>query len=228
MNRTRLLIAGAVALLVVVGAGAAIAGTGVLSPKQERQAILDDAAKQLGVKPSELNAALKQALKNRIDAAVQAGRLTEAQGKELKARIDSGDTPFPFGGPGFDRHHRGFGPGFGHDRGEHRHGPGLASAASYLGLTEAKLREALEGGKTLAQVARDRGKSVDGLVEAMTAEKAKRLDAAVAAGRISKAERADLLAGLKERITDLVNGRFPPRFHHEFRGRGASLPFPTA
>ena len=31
-----------------------------------------------------------------------------------------------------------------------------------------------------------------------------------------------------ERITDFVNGRFPPHEHHEFRGRGASLPFPTA
>jgi hypothetical protein len=223
MGRTRLLIAGALALIVVAGTGAAVAATGVLSPRQEREAVLNDAAKQLGVEPGALSAALKKALKNRVDAAVEAGRLTEAQGNRIKERIDSGGVPFLFGG-------RGFGPGprgFDHHRGGHRHVLGLDAAATYLGLTDAKLRESLESGKTLAQVAKDRGKSVDGLIQAMTAEKGKRLDEAVAAGRITKAERAELLAGLKERIADLVNGRFPPHERHEFRGRGASLPFPT-
>ena len=224
MSRTRLLTVGAVALIVVAVTGAAVAATNALSPKGESKAILDDAAKQLGVKPSELDAALKQALKNRVDAAVKDGRLTKAQADRIKQRIDAGDVPFLFPGRGF-----GFGPGPG--RFDH-HGPrghrlGLDAAASYLGLTEAKLRQALENGKTLAQVAKDRGKSVDGLVDAMVAEKTKRLDEAVAAGRITKAERAEFLAGLKERITDLVNGRFPSH-HHEFRDRGARLPFPTA
>jgi polyhydroxyalkanoate synthesis regulator phasin len=224
MSRARLFTVGAVALIVVAVTGAAVAATNALSPKEESKAILDDAAKQLGVKPSELDAALKQALKNRVDAAVKAGRLTKAQADRIKERIDAGDVPFLVPGRGF-----GFGPG--HGRFGH-HGPaghvlGLDAAASYLGLTEAKLREALESGKTLAQVAKDRGKSVDGLVDAMVAEKAKRLDEAVAAGRITKAERTEFLAGLKERTTNLVNGRFPPH-HHEFRDRGARLPFPTA
>jgi polyhydroxyalkanoate synthesis regulator phasin len=224
MSRTRLFTVGAVALIVVAVTGAAVAATNALSPKTESKAILDDAAKQLGVKPSELDAALKQALKNRVDAAVADGRLTKAQADRIKERIDVGDLPFLFPG-------RGFGPGPGPGRFDHHrlrdHLLGLDAAATYLGLTEAKLREALESGKTLAQVAKDRGKSVDGLVDAMVAEKAKRLDEAVAAGRITKAERTEFLAGLKERTTNLVNGRFPPH-RHEFRDRGARLPFPTA
>jgi hypothetical protein len=214
------------AFALLAGGGAAIAGTGVFSPKQEREAFLDDAAKELGVKPSELSAALKNAFKKRVDAAVQAGRITKAEGDRIKARIDSGDVPLLFA-PGFGR-----GPGgFRHHDREFRHGrPGAAldAAASYLGLTEAKLRAALESGKTLAQVAKGQGKSVDGLVQAMLAEKTKALDRAVKDGRLTKAERDDLVAGLKERVTDLVSGRFPPR-HHEFRDRrGAALPFPTA
>ena len=214
------------AFALLAGGGAAIAGTGVFSPKQEREAFLDDAAKELGVKPSELSAALKNAFKKRVDAAVQAGRITKAEGDRIKARIDSGDVPLFFA-PGFGR-----GPGgFRHHDREFRHGrPGAAldAAASYLGLTEAKLRAALESGKTLAQVAKDQGKPADGLVQAMLAEKTKALDQAVKDGRLTKAERDDLVAGLKERVTDLVNGRFPPR-HHEFRDRrGAALPFPTA
>ena len=48
-------------------------------------------------------------------------------------------------------------------------------------MTEANLREALENGKTLAQVARDRGKSVEGLVNALLAGAEAKLDAAVRA-----------------------------------------------
>jgi hypothetical protein len=220
------LVVALLAFALLAGGGAAIAGTGVFSPKQEREAFLDDAAKQLGVKPSELSAALKSALKKRVDAAVQAGRITKAEGDRIKARIDSGDGPL-FYAPGFGRGPGGFRH---HDRAFHHGRPGAAldTAAAYLGLSEAKLRAALENGKTLAKVAKDQGKSVDGLVQAMLADKTKRLDQAVKDGRLPKAERDDLVAGLKERVTDLVNGRFPPR-HPEFRDRrGAALPFPTA
>src|SRR3954470_20659270 len=119
-NRKPKLIAGALAGLAVAGGGAAFAATQLGSPRQENQAVLNDAAKQLGVQPSALSAALKKALENRVDAAVAAGRLTKAQGDELKQRIESGEVPL-FGGPG-----RGFG---------HHAGPfgGLEAAASYLG-----------------------------------------------------------------------------------------------
>jgi hypothetical protein len=225
------LVVALLAFALLAGGGAAIAGTGVFSPKQEREAFLNDAAEELGVEPSELSAALKSALKKRVDAAVEAGRITKAEGDRIKARIDAGEAPLfsGFGGPGFGRGHGpgGFRP---HDRDfEHRRGAGLDAAATYLGLTVGKLRTALENGKTLAQVAKDRGKSVDGLVTAMLADKTRDLDAAVKNGRMTKAERDDLVAGLKQRLTDLVNGRFPPHRHHGFRERrGASLFFPTA
>src|SRR6478609_8158764 len=167
-------IAGAVAGLAVAGGGAAVAANQLGSPKQESQAVLNDAAKQLGVQPSALSAALKKALENRVDDAVAAGRLTKAQGDELKQRIESGDMPL-FGGPGL-------GPGF------HHHGPfgGLDAAATYLGLTDAQLRTQLESGKSLADVAKAQGKTVDGLVQAMVDAAKKKLDAAVAAGRLTQ------------------------------------------
>ena len=148
---------GGAALVATVGAGGAIAAT-QLNPRQESQALVNDAAEQLGVEPSELSAALKEALANRVDAAVESGRLTEEQGAELKERIESGDVPLVGLG----------GPGFGH-RGARHHVADLDAAASYLGMTEAKLMTALEDGKTLAQIARNRGKSVDGLVNALVA-----------------------------------------------------------
>ncbi|HWH54926.1 MAG TPA: hypothetical protein VNT04_05045 [Gaiellaceae bacterium] len=197
-NVKRKVVVGAAAGLAVAGGGAAIAATQFGSPKEESQAVVNDAAKQLGVTPSELSAALKKALENRVDAAVAAGRLTKEQGAELKKRIEAGDVPL-FGGPGFagPGHLRGFG---------HLGPPGdLDAAADYLGLTEAQLEKQLNTGKTLAQVAKSRDKSVDGLISALYDSAKKKLDAGVAAGRLTKAQEESILADLKSRLSEFVN-----------------------
>jgi hypothetical protein len=209
----RKVIAGAAAALAVGGAGAGVAATKLTSsPSEESKAIVNDAAKSLGVEPSKLSAALKKAFEDRIDAAVAAGRLTKEQGDELKQRIESDD--FPLFGP----------PAFGHGFGApHPFFHGLDAAASYLGLTEAELRSRLESGKTLAEIAKAQGKSVDGLKAAMVKDAKTHLDAAVKAGRLSSAEELRVLADLEQRIDDLVNGKlpdhFPPRHGFGFRDR---------
>src|SRR5688572_13944147 len=195
----RKLVAGAVAGLAVAGGGAAaVAATQTDSPREESKAVVEDAAKQLGVQPTELSNALRQALKNRIDAAVAAGRLTEAQGKELKERVDAED--FPLLGPGPRGGHHGPG-GFLHH--------GLDAAAAYLGTTEEALREQLRDGTTLVEAAQQAGKSVDGLVDALVADAKEKLDAAQAAGRITAAEKQEKLQDLREHVTALVNGERP-------------------
>jgi polyhydroxyalkanoate synthesis regulator phasin len=198
---------GVAGALAVAGGGAAIGATQGDSPKEESEAVVNDAAKQLGVEPSALSNALKTALKNRVDAAVAAGRLTKEQGDELKARIDAGEVPL-FGG----LHHGGLG-----------HFEQLDAAADYLGITEAQLQADLAAGKTLAQVAEDRGKSVDGLIQAMTDAAKERLDAAVTAGRITQAQADAVLTDVKQRITDRVNGKAPSL--HGFRHSGDSDAF---
>ena len=213
VRRHKLAIAVAAVLSVLV-VGTAVAATRALTPSQERQAVINDAARQLGVEPQALTNALKQALKNRVDAAVRDGRLTQEQANRMKERIDAGDVPF-FGlgpGPRFRDHHRDFGP----------FPRKLEAAARYLGMTQAELRRALEGGKTLAQVARDRSKSVGGLVDALVAAAEQKLDQAVENGRLTEAEKTEMLSGLRERITDVVNGRPRPPFdrHGRFEFRG--------
>jgi polyhydroxyalkanoate synthesis regulator phasin len=220
---SRKLIVLGTALLAVIVVGGGIAATKALTPKQQSQAVIDDAAKQLGVSPDKLSSALKQALKNRVDEAVKSGRLTKAQADRLKQAIDDGDAPlFGLGPRRFHDHgHFGF-------RG-HVHGPlaeGLKAAADYLGLTRAQLMMELRGGKSLAQVAKAHGKTADGLVDALMKQADEKLDEAVKNGRITEAEKTEMLAGLKERITDLVNGRFPtpPRFFHRFAPDGDREP----
>ena len=205
--------AGIAMLVVALGATGAVAASRALSPSEESKAVIEDAAAQLGVQPDALSNALKEALKNRIDAAVEAGRLTEAQANELKKRIDSGDGVPLFGGPGL----RGHGPGhFGH----FGHFGNLTAAAAYLGLTEAELRQQL-GDKTLAQIAKDEGKSVAGLVGALVNAAGKAIDEAVADGRLTQERADELKSTLAERIESFVNAEFAERGHGFHRGFGA-------
>jgi hypothetical protein len=203
----------AAAALAVAGGGVAVAATDAWSPREEAQAVIDDAAQQLGVEPAELSDALKQALKNRVDEAVADGRLTEEQGDRLKEGIDASEVPLPFGVFGPKEFGDHIGPFFG----------SLSTAATYLGLTEAELRSRLEDGDTLADVARDEGKSVDGLVQALVTAVEDKINAAVDAGKLTKAQADELKADLEERMTDLVNGEF--RFGHRFGWGGPGFDF---
>jgi hypothetical protein len=191
LNRKTKIVVGAAALLSAAGAGAAVAASQDSSPSSESKAIIDDAAKQLGIPSSKLSDALKKALSDRVDAAIAAGRLTKAEGDAIKARIQSNDFPL-FGG-----HHGG--------PGQHEFLGRLDSAAAYLGITEAQLRTELASGKSLAQVAQGHGKSVDGLIGALVAAAKDKLDKAVAAGRLTKAQETEMLGVLKDRITSSVN-----------------------
>jgi hypothetical protein len=205
--KTKVLV-GSATVAAVAGAGAAIAAGQLGDPREENEAVIDDAARQLNVAPSALSKALQEALVHRIDAAVAAGRLTQREGDAIKARIRSGELPLFFGAPP---------PG--HFGGFH----GLDVAASYLGLSEPELRAKLDGGKSLADVAKDQGKSVDGLVQALVDDAQKHLDEAVSQGRLTQAEERQVLDDLKQRITDFVNGDFPRGFGPggpRFDGRG--------
>jgi polyhydroxyalkanoate synthesis regulator phasin len=191
----------AVATIVVgLGAAGAVAASKAFSPSEESKAVIEDAAGQLGVEPDALSNALKRAAKNRLDAAVAAGRLTKEQANALKERIDSGDGVPPFGGMGGDPN-----PGhFGH----FGQIGNLEAAAAYLGLTGAELREQLAD-KTLAEIAKAEGKSVNGLVQTLVVTAQKAIDEAVADGKLTQEQADDVKAKLKDHIEDLVNGEFP-------------------
>jgi hypothetical protein len=189
-RRTKIVISAA-GLLAVAGSGAAVAAAQESTRSSESKAVIDDAAKELGISSSKLSDALKKALGDRVDAAVAAGRITKAEGDAVKQRITSDDFPL-LGGL-----HHGLG----------RHGivGRLDAAAGYIGITEAQLRAELEGGKSIAQVAKDHNKPVDGLVDALYADAKQKLDDAVSTGRLTKTQETEMLSVLKARITDMIN-----------------------
>jgi hypothetical protein len=218
-----------VAAVTVVAGGAvggALAASGTFDPAQQRQAFLNDAAGRLGVTSSKLEDALKAAAIDRIDAALAAGQITQPQADAMKAAVNAGKLPV---GPGlgFGFGHRGGALGFG------LHGT-LDSAATYLGLTDAQLLSQLSSGKSLADIAKAQGKSVAGLEAAIVSAAQSKLDQAVQDGRLTSAERDQILTALKARIDALVNrtpsasppaGAFGDRFH--FAPGGFRTPFPA-
>jgi hypothetical protein len=177
------------ALAAAAFAGGAYAAT--QSGSSSRQQFINDVAHRLNVSPDQLSAAVKAAMIDRLNTAVKDGKLTQAQANAIEQRINQGQLPLFFG------HHHGFGHGV-------RNGE-LSSAAGYLGLTDAQLLTQLRTGKSLAQVAKDKGKTTAGLEQAMTTAFTTRLDKAVAAGRITKAQEHTILNRFKSRLDRRVN-----------------------
>jgi hypothetical protein len=207
------LLIGLVAALVVAGGGAAYAAT--QTGTSSRQALLNDVAKRLNVSPSKLRSALQGALIDRLNAAVKAGQLTQAQANAIKQRIAKGGLPigalglgrlgrggFPLGGRGFLLPPPTLRGQFPPPGAVAFFGP-FGAAAKYLGISRNQLMNDLSG-KTLAQVAQSRGKSVSGLEQAIVSVEKTRLDRLVAKGVLTKTQEQRQLSFLTKQVDRLV------------------------
>jgi hypothetical protein len=134
------------------------------------------------------------ALKNALASLVKDGTLTQAQADKVATTLDSALPE----------------RGFGH--GGHR-GVDLDTAAGVLGMTTDQLRTALDGGKTLAQVAQGKGVSQATLVDKLVAAEKLQIAAAVKAGRLTQAQADAMTADLKARITERVTSARPAGGH---------------
>jgi hypothetical protein len=130
--------------------------------------------------------------KSALDPLVTKGTITQAQEDAVLAALDAAR---PGHAPG-DGHGRG-GPGFGN----------LDAAAKALGMTTDALRSALDGGKTIAAIAKDKGVDVAKVVDALVADVKAHLDAEVKDGELTQAQADELLANCRTRIQDFVDGK---------------------
>ena len=178
---------------------------------EREQAVLDQAAEQLGVEPGELRDALGAAQDSQLDAEVAAGRITQEQAERIQQARDRSGLVLGGGGPG-PGHHRG-GPG----------GPGggasVDAAAKALGLPRAQLLERLRDGRTLEAIATAQGKDLADVKAAIRTAVESELDAAVRDGDLTRAQAGELLEHLEEHLDE-------GRFFGPGRGRGFDGPRP--
>jgi hypothetical protein len=140
-------------------------------------------------------------IKSALSGLVKDGTLTQSQADKVASTLD---TKLPRGGPGGHEGPGGRLGGMGMRQAED-------AAAKALGMTTDKLHAALEGGKSLADVAKSQKVSVPTLVKAMVKAAEADLARAVKDGRMTQAQAATMKASLSQRITDRVNDVRPDR-----------------
>lgn len=201
-------------------------GQGQRGNQQQRQqmhdAYLNALAGRLGLSVDQLKAAMQQSHIDLINQAVTEGKLTQEQADRRIQAIQSGQFPGPMGpggpgmrgqgqrGPGM----RGQGPGQGQRGpgmpGGPRQGTGGQEVAAILGMTPQELRTEMQSGKSLAQVAEAKGVSRDTLKAKLLELHKTRVDAAVAAGKLT-AEQAQQLTERAtaniDRMLDMTPGQ---------------------
>jgi hypothetical protein len=153
--------------------------------------------------------AIVAAQKKVLDSEVAAGWLTDTQETGVLANLKDAVTDLVDNGPGVPP-----GP---------RSGGLLQTAATYLGMSVGDLQTDLRSGKTLAQEATAKGKTADGLVQALAAPLKTELDKRVAAGDITSAQETAILNRETTRLTDLVNNTAPSKTTAGLRQAGVRI-----
>ena len=135
---------------------------------------------------------LLASIKSALSGLVSNGTLTQAQADKVAGTLDSQLPLRGMGGPG----------GMGGMEMAQTHD----AAAKALGMTSDELYSAVQGGKTLADIAKDQKVTVGSLVKAMAAAAESQLTTAVKDGTLTQAQADTMKGSLTQRITDQVNG----------------------
>src|SRR4051794_31506649 len=189
---------------VLVGAGVALTAPGI--------ALAADSSSTTAT-ATDRAAARLSAIKDALKGLVTDGTITQAQADKVATTLSQADVPF--GGRG------------GHGRG------GFITpeaTAQVLGITVDQLRTAEQSGKTLAQIAADKGISKSDLISKLVAAAKTQLAADLKAGKITQAQHDAALTDLQARITERVDKLGGPGHHGpgDGDGDGDGAPAPTA
>lgn len=206
MSARRIMAIALTGALVAGGAGAAVAAVSKDDDNKAEQSVLNNAAKRLSVTPQALRDALSAAQDDQLDQAVKDGLLTQKQADAIKTqrKRDGRVLGGPFGKPGV----RVFGPGGPRGHGHHMRGHMLFDdVAKALDLTTAKLFEQLRAGKSIAEVAKAKGKSLDDVRSAVKAAAKARADKAVKNGDITRQQADAMLSRLDDAVQNLDRAR---------------------
>lgn len=157
---------------------------------------LADVAKAQGVDKQKLIDALVAAGEKRLDEAKAA--LPDRVAEAVDATHTPGEGGFGKGGPG------GRGPG----------GMAFDVVAKALGISQEDLMSALRDGKTIAEIAKEKGVDEQKVIDALVADAKTKTAAAVKDGKITQEQADKRLENLTERITKFVEEGMPEHGPH--------------
>jgi hypothetical protein len=95
--------------------------------------------------------------------------------------------------------------------------------ADFLGLTTDQVREERQSGKSLSEIASEKGASKDQLLEQMLDERKSQLDALVKEGKLTKEQANQYLAQMKDRMETMVERTETGRPGFGGRGQGKGM-----
>lgn len=168
---------------------------------------LAEVAKERGVSEQQLKDVMIRQMTERIDAGVKAGKLTTEQADKLKADMDQRvsdriNRKAPVG----DMHH-----------GRRHHRMDNTELLALLKLDQEAFRSEMRAGKTLAEVAKERGVAEQQLKDVIIKQMTERIDAGVKAGKLT-AEKADKIkANMDQRVSEQINRKGPMKGHFQHR-----------
>jgi hypothetical protein len=230
--RLRHKIAAGAAVAAVLGGGSAAVMAATEGESGHRaadgHAVVSSAARYLGVKPRELRRQLRSGQSLAQVANAAGGRsaaglidaIVAARTAKLKAAVAAGKLSPASASARISRLRRrvservgAVGLFGGLPAGVHQRS--LAVAATYLGVSRARLQRELREGRTLEQIAIGTpGRSATGLIAALVTARTAALDAAVSAGTISARREQRILRHLGDRVAAEVTGSSPTRSSH--------------
>jgi hypothetical protein len=170
----------------------------------------------LGISVDDYNAAVDKAEQQVVDQAMSEGWLTQDQADMLQWRLDQAPAGAGLGmemGRGFGKMGMG-GPG-----GDNM----LSIAADKLGMKLTELLTELQGGKTIADVAKEKSVDTQTIVDAYLAKVKENLDQSVADGNITQKQADYQLEQAKTRATDQLDNTWQRFDHGGGRGHGGMM-----
>lgn len=159
-------------------------------------------AGEKGVSTSTIVDAIVAAYKTSLDLSVTNGNLTQTQADAVLEAV------------------RVFAPSY-LEQSFARNTP-MTAIAKVLGMTEAELMTAMRDGKTIADLAQEKGVSTDAIVNAIVAAEKERLDQAVADAKLTQAQADALLNVTRAMAPSYLEGigKFGGRFGPGMMGHG--------
>lgn len=180
-------------------------------------------ADEQGVSREDLIASLSASITDRIDQAVEDGKLDADRAAEMLAGVEARVTELIDSDPE-DLHRYGDGR---HREQAAKFRQSAEEVQDLLGLTAEEMRAALADGQSLADLAEQQGVPIDELTDLLVANATERVDQAVEDGKLDAERAEDLLENLEERIEARINGELDGRpgglggrGHHGGHGHG--------